>query len=129
MTETGSLQVRVVTSRAQIPLEGATVLITERGEGGKDRVISLQRADESGNVANVILPAPDALDSTRPGSDTPFAPVDVWVEHPGYEIILIEGAQIFPDQASVLQIALSPMVDGFDWTRGDNVRVITPQDL
>lgn len=129
MTETGSLQVRVVTSRAQIPLEGATVLFTRRGEDGKHALISIQRADESGNVENVILAAPDPEESTEPGSDAPFSHVDVWVEHPGYEIIRVEGAQIFPDQASVLQIALDPAVAGLAWTQDGSVRVITPQDL
>lgn len=129
MTETGSIQVRVVTSRAQIPLEGATVLITRRGKSGKHALISIQRADESGNVGNVTLAAPDMEQSTEPGSDTPFTHVDVWVEHPGYEIVRIEGAQIFPDQASILQIALNPAVAGLGWTQEGNVRVITPQDL
>ena len=129
MTQTGSIQVRVVTSRAQIPLEGATVLITRRGDDGKHTMISLQKADESGNVENVFLAAPPLLDSTRPGGDDPFVHVDVWVEHPGYEIVRVEGAQIFPDQASMLQIALNPSVAGLAWTQDGSVRVIPPQDL
>lgn len=129
MSETGSIQVRVVTSRAQIPLEGATVLVTRREKDGKHVLISIQKADENGNVGNIVLSTPDMEESTEPGGDTPFTHVDVWVEHPGYEIIRIDGAQIFPDQASILQVALNPAVAGLLWTQEDNVRVITPQDL
>lgn len=129
MPQTGSIQVRVVTSRAQIPLRGATVLITEEVGGGQDKMLSLQIADISGNIKKVVVLTPELLGSTEPGTATPFSSVDILIQHPGYEIILVKGAQIFPGEASSLQIALEPLVDGVDWIQESNVRIITPQNL
>ena len=56
--QTGTVQVHVYTSRANLPLEGATVVITQRDEQGRDILLSNQKTDESGNTAPITIAAP-----------------------------------------------------------------------
>ena len=43
--QTGRLVVRVYATNAQLPLEGATVVVTTRNENGKFDLVSLQKTD------------------------------------------------------------------------------------
>ena len=47
MQATGTLSVRVYTSQAQIPLEGATVVVAAPGKEGKWKLLSIQNTDSS----------------------------------------------------------------------------------
>ena len=42
MDDIGTLIIRVYTSRAQIPISGATVVVTHEGKGGRRELLSLQ---------------------------------------------------------------------------------------
>ena len=48
MQAMGTLVVRVYTSQAQIPVEGATVVVTTPGTNGKRKLLSVKATDRSG---------------------------------------------------------------------------------
>lgn len=48
MKQMGRLSVRVYTTQAELPLEGSTVAVLQKGEGGRYRLLSLQTTDSSG---------------------------------------------------------------------------------
>ena len=50
MDDIGTLIIRVYTSRAQIPISGATVVVTHEGKGGRRELLSLQVTDSSGAI-------------------------------------------------------------------------------
>ena len=78
MNGTGTLTVQVYTSRAKLPLADATVVVTQRGEGGKYQLLSVQATDRSGFTRPVDIPTPILGDSTQPGNGTPpYAVCDV----------------------------------------------------
>lgn len=130
MPETGSICVRVYTSQAQMPVEGATVVITHRSRSGKMELLSIQATNNSGNIKSVTVPTPPRADSTQPFcQEPPFTRCDIWVEHPGYDLTVIEGVQIFPGVESVLQVDLNPVIAGESWSTRAMVRPITGQDL
>lgn len=130
MARSGKLGVQVFASRAQIPVEGATVAITQKTANGKYRVLSLQETDRNGSIRPITVPTPDTAQSTSPnGGAQPFARCDIWVEHEGYEVMLIEDVQIFPGEMSLQQVELSPLVRGEAWTDRTEVRVIPAQTL
>lgn len=130
MTQTGTLTVRVFTSRAQFPVEGATVAVTQRGRNGKHRILSVQETDRDGATRPITIPTPEVGESTRPNGGTiPFARCDIWVEHEGYELAVIEDVQIFPGEVSLQQVELEPLVRGEGWTQQTQVRPIPPQTL
>ena len=86
MVSTGLLRVRVYTSSAQLPLEGATVAVTARGAGGKRRLLSVQVTDSSGAIRPVAIETPEAWESESPrkaGAETPYGLCSVWAEAPG----------------------------------------------
>lgn len=130
MAQTGSLGVRAFTSRAQLPVADATVVITQKSSDGKHRVLSLQRTDADGNIRPVRIIAPPTAESTRPSAgQQPYSRCDIWVEHPEYELMLIEDVQIFPGEQSLQLVELDPLVAGESWGSRSNVRVITGQNL
>ena len=100
MQATGTLSVRVFTSQAQIPLEGATVVVAEPGEEGKWKLLSIQCTNSSGQISTIQINTPVLAESTSPnglpGNGAPFALCDVWAEQPGYAMLQMENVQIFP---------------------------------
>ena len=130
MAQSGTLGVRVFASRAQLPVEGATVVITQKTGNGKHKVLSLQETDRNGSVRPITVPTPNVGESTRPnGGAQPFARCDIWVEHEGYEVLIVEDVQVFPGQMSLQQVELNPLVRGEAWTERTEVRPIPAQTL
>ncbi len=130
MAQSGTLHVRVYASQAEIPVVGATVMVATRGRDRKYQLISLQDTDDSGNIRPVKVDAPPASESTGPdGAAQPFAVVDVWVEHPGYEVTWLEEVQVFAGQQTQQQVELNPLIAGESWTERTDVRPISPQNL
>ena len=77
--QTGELVVRVYATAAQLPLEGATVVVTTKEENGKFSLISLQKTDRSGMTESIVVPTPDTIDSTRQNPpESPFRECEVW---------------------------------------------------
>ncbi len=116
MQATGILSVRVYTSQAQIPLEGATVVVAAPGEGGKWRLLSIQNTNSSGVIRPVTIDAPALGESTSPGGlpgdGAPFALCEIWAEQPGYAMLQVSGVQIFPDVETMQDMELIPLPEG-----------------
>lgn len=130
MMQSGKLAVRVFASRAQLPVEGATVVITQKTGNGKHRVLSVQETDRDGATRPISIPTPDVGQSTSPNNGAvPFARCDIWVEHEGYELMVIEDVQVFPGEVSLQQVELDPLVRGEGWTQQTQVRPIPAQTL
>lgn len=113
MRSTGTLTVRVYTSQAQIPLEGATVVVTTPGEEGKMKLLSIQVTNSSGKIRAIQIDTPELGESTSPGGmpgdGAPYALCDVWAEHPGYMLLRMENVQIFPGVETVQEMELLPL--------------------
>ena len=124
----GTLAVRVYTGRAQLPVEGAVVVFS-RQEEDRRQILAVERSDQSGNVPPLTLAAPGRQESERPGVLRPYSRVDVWVEHPDYELLLVEGAQVFAGVVSRLEVQLDPVVAGEGWTHGEQLRPVPDQGL
>ena len=116
MQATGTLTVRVYTSQAQIPLEGATVVVASPGEEGKLKLLSIQNTDSSGMIRPVTIDTPALGESTSPdglpGDGAAFALCSVWAEQPGYAMLQVENVQIFPGVETVQDMELVPLPDG-----------------
>ena len=130
MAQSGTLNVRVFTSQAQIPVFGAVVAVARRGGDGKYQLIALRETDRSGDIEPVAVAAPPASESTSPDEATrPFSAVDIWVEHPEYEVVWLRGVQVFAGQQTQQQVELAPFVAGESWTEEEQVRTTPPQSL
>ena len=129
MPQTGSLVVRVFTSQAQLPVSGATVIISSPSEDGRRKVFSIQTTDESGGTQPFQLEAPNKILSEGPGQAAPFSDYSLVVEHPEYYLATFEKLQVFPGVETVQNVPLVPLPQ----PAGDDITaapvVVTPQPL
>lgn len=129
MPQTGSLIVRVFTSQAQLPVSGATVIISSRAENGLHKVYSIQTTDSSGTTKPFQLEAPDPALSETPNGAAPFADYSLVVEHPEYYLATFEKLQVFPGVETVQDVPLVPLPQ----PAGEDINaapvVVTPQPL
>lgn len=110
MEDHGTLNVQVTTSRARLPVEGATVVVTTPVEGDKHDLVYITHTDESGNSGPIQLRTPVSADGGQtPGGSAPYSMYSLWVEHPGFMLALVENLQVFPGVESVQQISLVPL--------------------
>lgn len=108
MPATGLLTVRVYTSDAQLPISGASVSITQDTPNGM-RLLASRLTDESGKIAVIQIETPPLSGSLSPGTNDPFTMVNILIDFPGYERILIEHAQIFPGILTQQYVELIPL--------------------
>lgn len=129
MPQTGSLVVRVYTSQAQLPVSGATVIISSPAGDGRRRVYSIQTTNDSGGTSPIQLEAPDLSHSESPGGTAPFSDYSLVVEHPEYYLATFEQLQVFPGIETVQNVPLVPLPQ----PSGDDITaapvVVTPQPL
>ena len=133
MQATGTLSVRVYTSQAQIPLEGATVGVAAPGEEGKWKLLSIQCTDSSGKINTIQIDTPVPAESTSPnglpGDGAPCALCSVWAEQPGYAMLQVENVQVFPDVETVQNMELIPLPQGLCSLQQRDERDIPVQNL
>ena len=133
MQATGTLSVRVYTSQAQIPLEGATVVVAAPGTEGRWKLLSVQCTDSSGKIKNVSIDTPALGESTSPGclpgEGAPCARGSVWAEQPGYAMLQVENVQVFPDVETVQDMELIPLPQGLCSLQQRDQRDIPAQSL
>ena len=129
MPQTGSLAVRVFTSLAQLPVSGATVIISSRTEDNRYNVFSIQTTDSSGSTRSFNLDAPDLILSESPGGVPPFSDYSLVVEHPGYYLATFEKLQIFPGIETVQNVPLVPLPQPPTGQDSAEPVVVTPQPL
>lgn len=128
MPNNGFLRVRVYTSAAQLPVEDATVTVTQPGSSGS-RLLATRITDRSGLIPPLTIPTPPAEESQASGTPTPYTTVDITVDHPDYERVLIENAQIFPGIISEQNVPLIPIEERPPVWNLTEVYLITPQEL
>ena len=129
MPQTGSLAVRVFTSLAQLPVSGATVVISSRAEDNRYNVFSIQTTDSSGSTKTFPLDAPDLALSESPGGIPPFSDYFLVVEHPEYYLATFEKLQIFPGIETVQNVPLTPLPQPSSGQDAAEPVIVTPQPL
>ena len=128
--EFGTLQIRVYTSRAQLPIEDATVVVTQISPTGKYHLLSVQITDREGRVQPLTIPAPPRWESTGPTQDMgPFSVCPVWAEHPGYTALRVDGVQIFSGEETDQDMELIPLAEGQHSLVDSSILNTSPQNL
>ncbi len=104
----GFIKVQTVTSRAEIPVSGATVTISTVRPGQGRILLSVQRTDESGMTELVTIPTPDLANSLTPDQPQGWTDVQVGASHPNFDGIVIRDVQIFPGVTTLQELILVP---------------------
>ncbi len=107
MTPSGTIQFRVFTSAANIPVSGATVIV--RNQDPPYALYGILVTDESGQTPILTIPAKEASLGQTSGSEIkPWVGLKVYIEHPAYEEVTFDGVQLFPQILSVQAVQLLP---------------------
>ena len=128
MAQSGTLFVRTFVSRAQLPVSGATVIVSAPESDGRHKLLAIRQTNESGVAGPITLEAPDAAGSLTPGQNgTAFSAYTLVVEHPDYQLAVFDQLQVFPGVETVQDVPLIPL-SANEKDRSDLVTV-TPQPL
>lgn len=122
---TGFLKVQTVTSRAGIPVAGATVTVSTVVPGRGRELLSVQRTDESGMTDMISIPTPDLDNSLTPDQPQGWTDVQVAASQPNYDGIVIRNVQIFPGVTTLQELILVPR-GGLPTDLGDTEDIIIP---
>ena len=126
MAGTGYIQVRTFTSKAELPLQDVTVLITDAA----GNAIAMRQTDRSGKIAPIPIITPDLSIGQSPDTGiTPFTTVNVYARLENYEQIDSESIQIFPDTVTDQDLEMIPLAEFPErWSQTEVFRT-PPQNL
>lgn len=126
MASVGRITVKVYTSQAEIPLEGATVVVTRDSKTGKLDLLSVQLTDSSGRIRCVEVPTVEVYESAETVEKS-LGFCNVWAEHPGYTMLRVDGVPVFSGEETVQNMELIPLAEGQTSLQRRDVRQITAQ--
>ena len=107
MRQTGTIQFRVFTSGANLPVEDATVII--RQQNAPFQLLGILVTDRSGQTPVLTVDAQAAGQSQTPEpGPQPWISLRAYVEHPDYEEAAFTGLQLFPGVKTIQNVQLIP---------------------
>ncbi len=116
---TGTMRISVISSVAQIPIEGATVTISYTGD--PENPLYTLTTDSSGETEVVTLPAPPLSYSLNPENLVqPYAEYNIFVTAEGYEPVYVSGSELFADELTLQPIRMNPL----EFDEGEEERLI-----
>ena len=106
MAEKGRLKVQCFVGDTYIPVDGSrALLVPSAGQTGESREVNLE-TNSSGESQTIELDAPPLEYSQEPSQPTPYSLYDLQVEREGFQVLVINGIQIFPGQTAIQQCRL-----------------------
>lgn len=118
----GTLQVSVVSSLGQFPVENATVTISYTR--APEETLETLTTDSSGQTPTVTLPTPPIGLSLDPDATVqPYSEYNITVTAQGYEPVFVSGSELLADRLSLQPIVMNPV----ETTNEDEKVVIIPE--
>lgn len=105
----GSLQVDVVSSENNYPIQDAEISISFTGE--PDSILETVTTDSSGQSETVSLSAPPVELSLSPGLQQPYSEYTLFITAQGFEPVAISGTQILADTEAIQPVRMTPVID------------------
>lgn len=106
----GLLQVNVVSSENNFPVENATVSIANSDT--PEQILEELTTDSSGQTEEVSLPAPPLEYSQQANEPRPYTDYIIRVTAPGFEPMTIDGTEVLPSALALQGVRLRPLVLG-----------------
>lgn len=107
MESFGTLTVYAYTSNARLPVEGATITVSQSCEENAP-VLQSAVTDRSGYIPPLRVATPAPSEGLSPDQGVPFASVCILITHPNYETERISNVQVFPNIITVQNFQLVP---------------------
>jgi hypothetical protein len=128
LADSGKLLVRTFISTAQLPVSGATVIVSVPRDDGRQELVSIRMTNQNGLAGPIELEAPDAAGSQTPGSRDPvFSSYTLVLEHPDFQLAAFDKLQIFSGVETVQDVPLIPL--SANGTDRQDLTTVTPQPL
>lgn len=128
MASEGTIIVNVYTGNARIPVEGSTVLFRLQNPPGT--LLGLRTTDLSGITTPLSISTVDTSFSQSPDpSERPWTGVNLRVEHPEFERVLLEGVQVFPGITTIQNVGLLPLNAMDPEQASQQEEIFTPQPI
>ena len=109
MQEYGSVVAQIVTSSADIPIEGAALTITQTGADGQTQLLAVRTSDENGLTEPFYIETPPEQSSQSYQTDhMPYATVDLRIDRFGFDRIFVQRVQVFSNTKTLQQLLLIP---------------------
>lgn len=106
LPDTGYIQVRAFTSKAQIPLKDVAISVTATD----GTAIAMRLTDQSGQIEPIPIPVPNRAESLTPNpEEIPFARVNIYARLSGYIQIENEDLQVFADTVTDQNLEMIPL--------------------
>lgn len=100
MAERGSLKVQCFFRDSYIPLEDVKVIVRPSTGGQADENIELM-TNSMGETNIIELEAPPFAYSQQPLGLVPYSMYDLRIEKPGFQSIVVNRCQVFPEELSI----------------------------
>ena len=108
---TGQLQINVTSENTSYPIPDATVSISYTGVPNNQ--LESLTTDSSGQTEIIDLETPPLEYSLNPTiEEMPYAEYTIQVSAPGYEPIIVAGAELLPTILAVQNIQMRTLSDG-----------------
>lgn len=105
-TDVGGLSISAVSLAGNRPISNAVIEIAY--SNNPNEIVEVLRTDENGRTGTVELDAPPLENSLTPGSDNPYATLNLRITHEGFEPIEINGVQLLPEVVARQNFSLIP---------------------
>lgn len=109
LTSRGLLQVDVVNTQNNFPIQNATITISSTAT--PNNPVEQVTTNSSGQTAQISLAAPPLEYSLQPGSNQPYSEYNLRVTAPGFKPVTISGTEILPDATAIQPVRLEPESD------------------
>ena len=126
---TGTLKVFVTTAHQSLPIQGATVEISDITPDGERELLYVLTTNESGETQPINLPAPVASLSQLPGEiGKSYALYNIRIDKDGYYPVIARNVAVFPGITSIQPFSMIPVSDE-DFYTGQKDRPIVFRDF
>ena len=113
------------TARSALPVQGASVLVTDPITGRNTRLTT----DQSGRTRVLCVTAPPLSWSQTPGSDgRPYSIYHADIRAEGYIPVRLTGIQVFAGQQSLQTVEMVPCEEGKSMTNTPAETIGEPED-
>lgn len=106
--DTGRLRIEVLSETGQIPIQNATIEISDTGE--PEEIMEEITTNSSGQTETIDLDAPPVEYSLEAANQTvqPYSEYNLIIRAEGYESLTISGVQILSTETAIQQVRLTP---------------------
>lgn len=105
----GTVVAQIVTSNAQIPVQGATLTITKELPDGRQELLAVRLSNYDGFTEPFTVETPPASDSeNRQTAEVPYTSLTLRSDRAGYGRVVVHGAQVFAGTQTLQQMVLIP---------------------